>query len=206
MATVDYWDEPPMNREQIVLFAPMLDSVIKEDHPARLVEEILRPLDWAEWEARYNGRLGRPPIHPRILAGIILYALTRGVRSSRHLEYLIKNNLDFIWLAEGREIDHSTICNFRTKFRQELKNLFRQLGRIALVMGVARLNQVALDGTRVKANNGRSETLTAEGIEARLAALDEEIERMLQEAEAADRKLRRRMDPTRRCVKTRLSP
>ena len=132
--------------------------------------------------------------------------MTRGVRSSRHLEYLIKNNLDFIWLAEGREIDHSTICNFRTKFRQELKNLFRQLGRIALVMGVARLNQVALDGTRVKANNGRSETLTAEGIEVRLAALDEEIERMLQEAEAADRKLRRRMDPTRRCVKTRLSP
>jgi len=117
MATVDYWDEPPMNREQIVLFAPMIDSVIKEDHPARLVEEILRPLDWAEWEARYNGRLGRPPIHPRILAGIILYALTRGVRSSRHLEYLMKNNLDFIWLAEGREIDPSTIGNFRTKFR-----------------------------------------------------------------------------------------
>jgi len=194
MATVDYWDEPPMNREQIVLFAPMLDSVIKEDHPARLVEEILRPLDWAEWEARYNGRLGRPPIHPRILAGIILYALTRGVRSSRHLEYLIKNNLDFIWLAEGREIDHSTICNFRTKFRQELKNLFRQLGRIALAMGVARLNQVALDGTRVKANNGRSETLTAEGIEARLAALDEEMERLLQEAEAADRSNQNRFD------------
>ena len=91
MATVDYWDEPPMNREQIVLFAPMLDSVIKEDHPARLVEEILRPLDWAEWEARYNGRLGRPPIHPRILAGIILYALTRGVRSRIRVTSAIGN-------------------------------------------------------------------------------------------------------------------
>lgn len=187
MATVDYWDEAPMNRKQIVLFAPMLDSVINEDHPARLVDEILLSMDWVKWEAEYNGRRGRPAIHPRILAGITLYGLTRGVRSSRQLEYLTIHNMDFIWLAEGREIDHSTICNFRTKFRQPLKDLFRQLGRIALTMGVARLNEVALDGTRVKANNGRSETLTAEGIEARLAALDEEMERMLQEAEAADR-------------------
>ena len=183
---MDYWAPAPMNRKQTVLFSPTLDSVIPEDHPVRLFDEILHRCDWSQWEAEYNGRLGRPPIHPRILGGIVLYGLTRGVRSSRHLEYLTGNNLDFIWLAEGRQIDHSTICGFRTKFRGALKDLFRQVGRIALTMGVARLNEVALDGTRVKANNGRFETLTAEGIEARLAALDETLEQMLQEAEAAD--------------------
>jgi transposase len=122
-----------------------------------------------------------------VLAGVVLYGLTRGVRSSRHLEYLVGNNLDFLWLVEGRQIDHSTICDFRTNFRQPLKDLFRQVGRIALTMGVARLNEVALDGTRVKANNSRFETLTAAGIEARLDALDGELEKMLQEAESADR-------------------
>jgi len=181
-----YWDQAPMSREQIALFAPTLDSVISENHPVRLFDEILHACDWSEWEARYDGRRGRPPIHPRVLAGMVLYGLTRGVRSSRHIEYLIGQNLDFIWLAEGRRIDHSTICGFRTKFRQPLKALFRQLCRIALTMGVARLNEVALDGTRVKANNGRGKTLTAEGIEKQLAALDEELERMLREAETAD--------------------
>ena len=183
---MDYWDQAPMRRDQIALFSPTLDSVIQKDHPARLHDEILRELDWSSWEAEYNGRKGRPPIPPRVLACVILYGLTRGIRSSRQLEYLVGNNLDFIWLVEGRKIDHSTICGFRTKFREPLKDVFRQICKIALTMGLARLNEVALDGTRAKANNGRHETLTAEGIEARLAKLDEEVELMLQEAEAVD--------------------
>ena len=43
---------------------------------------------------------GRPPIHPRILAGIVLYGLTHRFRSSRVLEYMCRHNLDFIWLSD----------------------------------------------------------------------------------------------------------
>jgi transposase len=181
-----YWAKPPMAREQIVLFAPTLEATISEDHPVRLLDEILRRMDWTAWEAEYHGRRGQPPIHPRVVAGVILYGLSRGVRSSRHLEYLLGNNLDFIWLAEGQRIDHSTLCEFRKEFRGPLKDLFRQLGRIALAMGLIRLNEVTLDGTRVKANNGRHETLRAADLEARLAALDAQIERLFAEADAAD--------------------
>jgi transposase len=191
---MDYWDKPPMNREQIVMFAPTLDAMIPEAHPVRLYDELLHGCDWAAWEGEYNGRRGRPPIRPRVMASVILYGLSRGVRSSRHLEYLVGHNVDFMWLVEGREIDHSTICDFRTKFRKALKDLFRRICRLALTMGVARLGEVSLDGTRIKANNGRFETLTAEGIEARLAALDEELERMLEEADAADKKDRQLFD------------
>jgi hypothetical protein len=129
---------------------------------------------------------GQPPIHPRVIAGVILYALTRGLRSSRVLEYLVGHNVDFIWLAEGRNLDHSTIAGFRRKFKEPLKALFQQIGRIAMTMGLIRLNEVALDGTRAKANNSRFETLTAAGIEERLAALDEKLEAMFREAEEED--------------------
>ena len=60
-----------------------------------------------------------------------------------------------MWLVEGRTIDHSTFCDFRTKFKRELKDLFRQIGRVAMHVGLVRLNQVAFDGTRVKANSSR---------------------------------------------------
>ena len=86
---MDYWDKAPMSREQMVLFAPTLDSMIPDGHPVRLYDEILRGCDWSEWEAKYNGRRGRPPIPPRVMASVILYGLSRGVRSSRHLEYLV---------------------------------------------------------------------------------------------------------------------
>jgi transposase len=181
-----YWAKAPMAREQIVLFAPTLDAMISEDHSVRLFDEILGRTDWSPWEAKYHGRRGQPPIHPRILAGVLLYGLSRGVRSSRHLEYLLGHNLDFMWLAEGHRIDHSTLCEFRKAFREPLKLLFRQVCRLAMSMGLIRLNEVALDGTRVKANNDRFETLTAGKLQERLAALDLEIEQMLQEAEQAD--------------------
>jgi transposase len=181
-----YWAKPPMAREQIVLFAPTLEATIAEDHPVRLLDEILGRMDWTSWEAKYHGQRGQPPIHPRTMAGVLLYGLSRGVRSSRQLEYLLGNNLDFIWLTEGRRIDYSTLCQFRKEFREPLKDLFRQVCRIAMTMGLVRLNEVALDGTRVKANNGRYQTLTAAGIEERLKALVPQIERMLAEAEAAD--------------------
>jgi transposase len=185
---MQYWDQAPLKRDQLVLFAPTLESRIPEDHPVRLFDEILRGCDWSEWEAKYNGRRGRPPIPPRIMASVVLYGLTRRTRSGRVLEYFIGHNVDFMWLVEGRTIDHSTICEFRREFREPLKDLFKQIVRCALTMGLARLNEVALDGTRVKANNGRFETLTAEGIEARLEALDEKLDQMLQEAEEADRR------------------
>ncbi len=184
---VSYWAKTPTPREQQVLFAPTLDSMIDEGHPVRLLEEILVQCDFSGWEATYDGGRGQPPIHPRILAGILLYGLTRSVRSSRHLEYLTGNNIDFMWLSQGHRPDHSTLCGFRRRFHDELKNLFKQIGRIAMTMGLIRLGEITLDGTRVKANNSRSATATGEKLKKRLAALDEQIERLLSEAEAADK-------------------
>jgi hypothetical protein len=38
-----------------------LDEAIAADHAVRLLDEILRRLDWQPWEACYHGRIGQPP-------------------------------------------------------------------------------------------------------------------------------------------------
>lgn len=177
-----------MDRSQIMLFAPTLDSMIPEDHTVRLFDEILSRMDWSAWESRYRQDLGQPPIHPKVLGGILLYGMSLGMRSSRVLERACRVQIDFIWLASGEHPDHSTICEFRTRFRGELKDLFKQIGRLAMSMGLIRLNQVGLDGTRVLANSSRHGTLSAGAIERRLAELEPLIEQMLLECEEADRK------------------
>jgi len=186
MPTQDYWAQPPMTRQQIVLFAPTLDNMIADDETVRLIDEVLRHRDWSMWEAHYDGTCGQPPIHPRVVASAILYGLCRGVRSSRRLEYACRYNIDFIWLVEGRTIDHTTFAKFRTEFKSELKDLFRQLGRVALSVGLVRLGEVAFDGTRVKANNSRYSTRTAATLQEKLTELDEQIEQLLADAETAD--------------------
>lgn len=181
-----YWAEAPIPRDQILLISTTLGDRIPDDHPVRLFDEILASLDFSPWENHYCRVAGQPAIPPRIVAGAILYGMSHGLRSSRRLEWACDNAVDFMWLVEGRHIDHSTICHFRTRFDAELKDLFKQMGRLAMRMGLVRLNQVALDGTRVRANSSRHTTATARTLEARLSALDEQIEKMFAQAMQAD--------------------
>lgn len=181
-----YWAKAPVPREQLVLISTTLDDCIPEDHLVRLYGEVLAGYDWSPWEARYHGRIGQPPIHPRVLGGLWLYALKHSVRSSRKLEYMAGHNIDFRWLAEGHQPDHSTLCGFRTHFGKELKDLFRHVTRMALTAGLLTLEEVATDGTRVKANSSRHQTWTAERIAKALDLLTAEFEKQLNEAREAD--------------------
>lgn len=183
---MSYWAKAEVARDQIALIATTLSDRIPENHTVRLFWELLGTYDWRPWEARYCGCHGQPAIHPRIVAGVLLYGLTQGIRSSRRLEWACGHAVDYMWLAEGRVIDHSTLCSFRKTFREELKDLFRHLGRLARVMGVVRLNGVGIDGTREAAHSSRHGTRTAESLEAELAMLDERFDAMLAEAEAVD--------------------
>lgn len=183
----NYWARAPQPRRQIVLFQSTLDDVVSADHPVRIFAELLDDYDWSEWEAGYDGTRGQPPIHPRILAALWLYGIRRGVRSSRKLEYMAGWNLDFMWLAEGHRPDHTTLSEFRTRFKEELKGLFRKVMRIALAAGLARLAGVASDGTHIQANANRFDTWTQEKAEAYLAQLEAEFQQRLATIDAARR-------------------
>jgi len=182
-----YWARATIRRDQAVLFGPTLDDWIGPDHPVRLFDQILRACQWKDWEVRYNGRIGQPPIHPRVLASALLWGMSRGLRSSRALEYACAHSVDYIWLCEGRRIDHSTFCEFRCGFGEELKDLFRQVAGIGMRMGLVSLNRISLDGTRVRANASKDRSLSADQIRGRLAQIDGEVEVILREMESADR-------------------
>jgi hypothetical protein len=121
-----------------------------------------------------------------VVASVILYGLLRRVRSSRVLEYLTGHNVDFLWLTEGRTIDHTTLCKFRTRFKKPLKRLFLGLNRTAMAMGLIRLGEVTFDGTRVKAHNGRCHVWTAATVEKQLAELATEFDQLIAKAEQID--------------------
>jgi len=170
-----HWARAPLEPDQTLLFYPTLRGSLAEDHPVHVVDEVLAQYDWTPWEREYVLVEGQPPIHPRYLAGAIVYGLSAGVRSSRALEGACRARLDLMLLVHGHTPDHTTFAKFRTRFQGPLKDLFRFLGRTAIEMGMGRLNGLALDGTRVRANSSRHATATAKTIEARLTALDEQV-------------------------------
>ena len=180
------WAKTPMDRNQAILFHPTLDAAISENHPVRLYDEILRGCDWSAWERQYVLAAGQPPIHPRIMASVILYGLSRGIRSSRMLEYMCCNAMDYLWLTQGHQPDHSTLCKFRNRFEKELKGLFRQIVQVAVDMELACLVTVALDGSRVRANSSRHSTVGEKTIQENLQAIDAKIETLFSEMSRND--------------------
>ena len=178
-----YWQTPPMEREQIVLFQTSIDERIPHDHPVRMLDEIL---DRTDWENTYDGKKGQPPIHPAVLCKVLLFAMTRRIRSSRAIEYNINHSIDFMWLASGRCIDHTTLSEFRRKHDEQIKGIQRQMIKTAIDMGLARLSELCIDGTRILANANRYKTWTAEKVEKLLIELDRQIHDALKDLDTND--------------------
>lgn len=176
----------PIDRHQVTIFRPTLEDTIGMDHPVRLYDEILAKRQWDAWENRYSIAAGQPPIRPRIMASIILYGLGRGIRSSRVLEYMCCNSMDYIWLAQGHKPDHSTFCKFRNRFEKELKELFREIAQVAINMKLASLAIVGLDGSRIRANISRHSTVSQKTIEENLKEIDSQIKKIFAEAAQND--------------------
>ena len=181
-----YWQEAPLPRQQLVLIPQSLEALIPPDHPVRLVDEILDRLDWTPYEAKYHGRRGQPPIHPAVLAKVLLFAMLRRVRSSRQIEYELKHSIDFMWLASGRRIDHTTLSKFRRQHADALRDIFRQMVKLAIDLGVAKLSELCIDGTRVLADSNRYQTWTTDRLERALAELDRQWVEALANLEATD--------------------
>ena len=55
---MDYWAKPALDRHQVVLFSPTLDDSVGNDYPVRLLDEMLKGLDWTAWTAEYDGQKG----------------------------------------------------------------------------------------------------------------------------------------------------
>lgn len=177
------WAQPAEDRDQLVLFSTKLDDVIDGDHFVRILDRLLDRLDWRPLESTYHGRLGQPPIHPRILCGVILYGLICRIRASRKLEEALQVRTDFRWLAHGMSIDHTTLSEFRRKHPEELRNLFVQVVLVGQEMDFVQLNRIGFDGTRVRSNNRKSGTRTPKELREAKRSLQAEFDRLNEKAD-----------------------
>lgn len=180
------WAAAPQKRDQMVLFSRRLDDAIPADHSVRLLDEILGRLNWTTWESEYDGHRGQPPIHPRVLAGTILHGLLTNVRSSRKLEEALTVRLDFLWLAEGRQIDHTTLSEFRRKHPDRLRDVFVQIGLLARELGWLPLQVLAYDGTRIRSNNRPHGSRTPDEWRKMQSELRQKFTELTAQAEAED--------------------
>ena len=146
-----------MDREQMWLLPPTLDDLLPLDHPARFVAEFVDGLDregWTEIGVDIDGDpLGAPAYHPRVLLCVWLYGFMTGVRSSRKLEAVCRDQIPYLWLTGWQHPDHNTLWRFYQRHRQGMRELFKRTVRTTVALELVDLAVQAVDGTNVSAND-----------------------------------------------------
>lgn len=168
----DGCDEAPArydtaNRAQIELQPCDLEALLPPGHAARLVWRFVEGLDLSAFYATIRareGRAGRPPIDPKILVALWLYATMDGVGSAREVDRLCYAHDAYRWLRGGVSVNYHTLSDFRVAHQAALNDLLTQSIAVLLHRGIVTMARVAQDGTRVRGSAGagsfrRGETL-----------------------------------------------
>ena len=120
-----------------------------------------------------------------------MYAYCLGLRSSRRIARALEEDVGFRVVAANQQPDFRTICRFRAEHEEALEKLFVEVLRLCHEAGLVKLGVVALDGTKVAANAALATNRSHQAIE-------EEVQRMLAEAKAADAEEDAHYGPDRR--------
>lgn len=174
-----------IKRDMNYLFPPSMNDWLPEQHLARFIVEIVEQLDVKPMERAY-GTSGSAPFHPALLLSILVYGYATGVFSSRKLEHATYDSVAFRFVAAAEHPDHDTLNTFRKRFLKEIAGLMVQVLMIARTMGVLKLGNIALDGSKLKAHASKHRALSYGHIKKLEAQLQGEVTTLMELAEAAD--------------------
>lgn len=124
----------------------------------RQVSAQLGRLDYRKLYRAYSGTIRKSQVEPRILFEIIVCAYMKGVYSSRKIEELCRENIQFILLLDGHEApDHCTIARFRSgsDTAPAIEELFYQYAKLLEQDGLTNHEEVFVDGTKIESKANR---------------------------------------------------
>ena len=171
----------PIVRDQY-LCPPDMREWLPKEHFAYFLVEVIQSLDLSKFLAKYRvDGVGATAFHPQILVGVIMYAYSQGVRSSRQIERHCQEDVAYRIVAANQQPDHSTISRCLKEHSAELGGIFLQVLKLCNAMGLVKVGVIALDGTKLQASAALDSNRT-------LCKLEEEIAAMLAEGRAVDQR------------------
>lgn len=172
---------------QVMLVPPSLDEWLPENHLSRFIAELVdTELDLSRFYASYGNAKGFPPYDPRLMVRVLLYGYCVGVRSSRELERACSDVVAFRWLSAQQFPDFRSFARFRKRHLAALGNVFLQALELCRAAGMLSLGQIALDGTKVRANASRRKAMSYARLSEKQKVLAQEVSDLLAEAERID--------------------
>lgn len=166
------------DQQQNWLFPPSIEDFIAKDHPVRIVNNVIEQINIDSLIQAYRVT-GKPGYHPKMMLKVMVYAYMDNIYSSRKIEKAMRENINFMWLANRQVADHNTIARFRSeKLRSAFKDVFKQVVLLLAQEGLVSLKQVYTDGTKIESVAGRYTFVWGNAIKTNKKKMAEQLEQM----------------------------
>ncbi len=174
-------------KNQHIMFPPVIDDYIKEDDPVRVYDAFVDSLDLKDLGIDCIPKTGAPTYFPKNMLKLALYGPSYGILSSRKLERACHHNLSFIWLMDNLKPDYRTIARFRAKYADAIKKVLKECVRLCIKMDLIEGNTLFIDGSKFRANASIDKTYTQEGLAKELKRIDKKIDKLINECTKIDK-------------------
>jgi transposase len=171
-----------------VLFPNTIDQYVEKENPIRFIDAFVDSLNQEKlgFKQSIPADTGRPSYNPSDLLKLYLYGYLNQVRSSRKLEKECHRNVEVMWLMKKLAPDHKTIADFRKENVDCIKGVFKEFVYLCRSLDLYGAQLVAIDGTKFKAVNSRSNNLNEKAVALRLKKTEEKIAEYLKEMDQND--------------------
>lgn len=180
----------PIDRNTEFVLPADMEGWLAADALARFIVEIVETLDTSSIENAYKGG-GSAPYHPKIMLALLFYCYATGIFSSRGMERATYELIPVIFITGNTHPDHNSINTFRKRFLPELEEIFLQILLIAHTMGILKLGDISIDGTKIKANASKHKAMSwayANKLEAQLRSEVKKLQDLAASAETGTAK------------------
>jgi len=187
-------------RHQIEFVERSLDTLLPDDHPARAIWAFLECLDLSAFYASIKsvlGHAGHPVADPKVLLALWLYATSEGIGSARQIDRLCKEHDAYRWLCGGVTVNYHTLSDFRATHQEALNQLLTDILAAMMDAGLVKLQRVAQDGVKVRANAGAASFRRKSSLERCLAEAEQQVAALAAEREQPDPGCNKRQEAAR---------
>jgi transposase len=178
------------HRNQTVLFPDTLDEYVDKENPVRFIDAFIDSLNLEKIGFKHAVPCdeGRPSYDPSDLLKLYVYGYLNQIRSSRKLERECHRNVEAIWLMKKLTPDFKTIADFRKNNVGCVKPVFKEFVYLCRSLDLYGAQLVAVDGSKFKAVNSKSNNFNEKTVALRLKRTEEKIAEYLKEMDENDEK------------------
>ena len=134
-----------------------------------------------------NEESGRPAYDPAILLKIILFAYSKGITSSREIEWCCQTNIIFKALSCDTVPHFTTVASFVSGYTDAIEDLFEQILLICDEQGLLGHELFAIDGCKMSSNAAKEWSGTFKELEQKRAKIKRHIRHHMNEHKKLDK-------------------